>query len=501
LGLWSIWRRFVKKTSKNKSDQDIVFPQSKGKVSLETIRNELREVEDIVFKSVFIGNEQLTFIYPESMVEPSTFNRLVTEPLRENQNNVELSLLTNGVLIKEDELPKAIYEILKGNTIVLFQSKKKVIILNTFSAATRAITPPDTESTVLGPQDAFVESLNTNLSLIRRRINNPKLKIKKMTVGTETRQSLAILYMDHIANKENVERVIYRVNNIEYHGFTGLAVLKQMLEDKPYSPFPQFGITVRPDNTVGSLLDGRIIVILDGSPEAAICPASFLETFNSPEDFYNRWTTATLLRNLRFAGVFITVLLTSTYVSVLTFHPEMLPPQMLAILSESRAKVPFPPIIEVLLIEITIEILREAGARMPTKIGQTIGIVGGIVIGTAAVEAGLASNILIVIVALSALLSFLPSNFLMTNGLRFVRYGFIIMAGWLGMFGQMITLAFLWAHLSNMTSLGSPYIAPGIPRKWTDLMNSTFRAPINYIMTRTGISRTQKDLTRPTDEE
>ncbi|MFD2511447.1 spore germination protein [Halalkalibacter alkalisediminis] len=401
--------------------------------------------------------------------------------------------------MKSDELPKLIHDICSGFTVLLFE--EEIIEISTFSAPDRAITIPDNETTVMGPQDAFVESVETNISLIKKRIRSPQLKSKSFLLGTETKNNVVMLYMENIANEENIKRVIRRLENIEFHGFIGMPVLKQMLEDKPLSPFPQFGITVRSDNTMDALLNGKIVVMMNGSPEAAILPASFLEMFLSPEDQYNRWTTATLLRMLRLAGFFISIFLTSTYVSVLTFHPEMLPPHLLRLLAESRSQVPFPPVVEALIIELVIEVLREAGARMPTKIGQTIGIVGGIVIGTAAVEAGLASNILIVLVAVTALLSFIPPSYLMSNAIRFIRYFYIIAAGTLGMFGQMITLAWMFNHLLNLTSLGTPYMTPIIPRKWTDILNTIIRAPVGFILQRTGLSRAKKDLVRPLDEE
>jgi hypothetical protein len=440
-------------------------------------------------------------IYLSTMVARNELFKTILEPLNQLDGQEPLDALKNAEEVEKNALPSLMHDIMGGYTVLLFKKRELILRIHTYSAPQRGIETPESESTVLGPQDGFTESMKTNLSLLKRRIKTPNLKTKTLILGTETRNEVSVLYMDNIANKENVERVMYRLKNVEFQGFFGLGVLKQMLEDKPYSPFPQFGLTVRPDNAASALLDGRILIIMDGSPDAAILPTSFLEAFNSPEDFYNRWTTASLLRTIRFAGLFVTVLLTSTYVSALTYHPEMLPPALLTILSESRAKVPFPPVIEVLIIELTIEILREAGARMPTKIGQTIGIVGGIVIGTAAVEAGLASNILIVLVALSALLSFLPSNFLMTNGIRFVRYGFIIMAGWLGLYGQMLTLALVFAHLVNITSLGTPYLSPGIPRRWSDLSDSILRAPLNFLTNRKGMSRPKKSLTRPTGEE
>ena len=228
------------------------------------------------------------------------------------------------------------------------------------------------------------------------------------------------------------------------------------MDDHPFSPFPQYHETVRPDIAVSSLLDGRIVIVMNNSKGVIICPISFFELFISPEDYYNRWTTASLLRSLRFFGFFLTIILTPTYISVLTYHPEMLPFNVLLNLQESRGKVPFSPFIEVLFMELVIEILREAGSRMPTKIGQTIGIVGGIVIGTAAVEANLVSNTLIVLVAISALLSFLPPNFIMSNSSRFIRYFFILSAGMFGLYGQMIAFAWLFHHLLNLTSLSTP---------------------------------------------
>ncbi|GAE24502.1 spore germination protein QA [Halalkalibacter wakoensis JCM 9140] len=480
-------------------DDNTANPGIKEPITKEAIQTSLADIDDFVMKEVAIGDKTVTIIYLSSIVETSIIDELVFNPLNQSSSTKPEEIFKNYSSVKKDELPKLIHDICSGFTVVMFE--EEIIEIDTFSAPDRSITIPENETTVMGPQDAFVESVSTNVALIKKRIRSPQLKSKSFLLGTETKNDVVMLYMDNIANDENVSRVERRLENVEFHGFIGLPVLKQMLEDKPFSPFPQFGITVRSDNTVDALLNGKIIVLMNGSPEAAILPASFWEMFLSPEDYYTRWTTASLLRMLRLAGFFISIFLTSTYVSVLTFHPEMLPPQLLRLLAESRAQVPFPPVLEALIIELVIEVLREAGARMPTKIGQTIGIVGGIVIGTAAVEAGLASNILIVLVAVTALLSFISPNYLMSNAIRFIRYIYIIVAGILGMFGQMIVLAWMMNHLSNMTSLGTPYITPVIPRKWGDLLNSVIRAPVNFMVQRAGIARAKKDLIRPLDEE
>ncbi len=504
MSVWNWWKRYNQKVGKEEADRDEIYPQSEGRVSLEAIRLELQHIDDAVYKDIRIQERQALMIYLETLVDPKVLQEFVLNPIHQSMQ-IDVAypierLLSQGEWADPDQLPKLLHDITAGYAVLWFEDVSAAYKVPLYSPPLRSIGPAENETTVLGPQDSFTEDLGTNLSLIKRRLRTTCLKNQTFLLGTETRSSVSILYMSNIANQQNVDRVLHRVQNVEFEGFIGMAVLKQMLEDKPYSPFPQFLITSRPDNVVHYLMDGRIIILLEGSPEAAIAPASFFEMFTSPEDFYNRWTTASLLRFIRFGGFFVTVLLTSTYVSVLTYHPEMLPPNLLILLSESRSRVPFPPLLEVLFMELVIEILREAGARMPTKIGQTIGIVGGIVIGTAAVEAGLASNILIVIVAISALLSFLPTNYLMSNGARFVRYIFILSAGTFGMFGQTAALAWMMIHLTNMTSLGTPYISP-MPRKWTDLSNFVVRAPINYILSRMGISRAKKSLIRPTSEE
>ncbi len=382
--------------------------------------------------------------------------------------------------------------IVNGDTILYHHEKRQYFKAQTFSPPQRAISPSEMESSVIGPQDSFTESLKTNISLIKRRIQQPGLKSKGFIIGKETNTKISVIYIKHLVNNENLQRIEQRIKELDYDGFLDITVLKQLVEDNPFSPFPQFGATSRPDSAVNSLLDGRIVIAMENSQSVMICPYSFLEMFNSPEDFYNRWSTATLLRVLRFAGFFITIMLTPTYISALSYHPGILPFELLIMIQESRSKVPFPPMIEVLFIELVIEILREAGSRMPSKIGQTIGIVGGIVIGTAAVEAGLVSNTLIVLVAVSALLSFLLPNFLMSNASRVVRYIFILAAGLFGLLGQMLALAWLFNHLLNLTSLGTPYMTPVIPRSWSDLKDSIIRFPLAFIQKRKGLSRAKQ---------
>jgi spore germination protein KA len=424
-------------------------------------------------------------------------HQIVIAPLLKSKANV----LQTAEVIEKTDLSNIISSIAEGNTILYFHVEELYLSIKTFSAPTAAISDTDTESSVIGPQNAFTESLETNLSLIKRRIQNPNIKIQNFVLGSETNTKVSVLYMDDIVNKENLDIVIKKIEKVDHLAFNDISILQQLMDDHPFSPFPQYHETVRPDIAVSGLLDGRIVVAMENSKGVIVCPVSFFELFISPEDYYNRWTTASLLRALRFFGFFLTIILTPTYISILTYHPEMLPFNVLLNLQESRGKVPFSPFMEVLFMELVIEILREAGSRMPTKIGQTIGIVGGIVIGTAAVEANLVSNTLIVIVAVSALLSFLPPNFIMSNSSRFVRYLFIFAAGLFGLYGQMIAFAWLFHHLLSLTSLNTPYLTPLIPRKWTDLFDSVIRMPTLFLKYKPGITRAQTKKKPPVDKE
>ena len=478
-----------KSNNKNESQKEEVKPKSSqddGKIT--SIKQRLESIDDAVFKDFQTSAGTVTIIYLSSLIDPIRLHKTVMLPIMEGIDNVWQSFEPAD----SKDVNSLVSLIVQGYTILYFQKLNRLFKVETFSPPQRAITSTETESTVIGPQDAFTESMHTNLSLIKRRVQQPGLKTVNRVVGQETNTKISIIYIEHIVNDENLKTLEDRIAKVDYPGFVDTSVLKQLIEDNPYSPFPQYYFTTRPDAAVMALLDGRIIVAMDNSPNVIVCPTSFLEMFFSPEDYYNRWTTSSLLRVLRFLGFFITILLTPMYISALSFHPGILPFELLIMLQESRSKVPFPPFLEVLFIELVIEVLRESGSRMPTKIGQTIGIVGGIVIGTAAVEAGLVSNTLIVLVAISALLSFLLPSFLMSNSSRFIRYVFIVAAGTFGLYGQMLALAWLMNHLLNLTSLGTPYLTPVIPRKWTDALDTVIRFPSKYIIKTKGISRAKK---------
>lgn len=385
----------------------------------------------------------------------------------------EDSILTSDV--------KTIEEKLMVGYILIREHRKdsKGLLIPAINIESRQVSKPETEYTVVGPKEAFVESLDKNLNLVRKRLPLPKLKVKEVRIGKLSKTKVAVLYIDGIADTENVNTVIQRLSDIEYDQITDSSFLTQMIADNVHSPFPQLIDTERPDRASAVLAEGKVAILMDGSPSALTGPTTLTEFFTSFEDYFFPWHTATILRIMRLFAVMFSVLSTPTYVAVLTYHYQIIPQDLLGTLISSRRDIPFPPIIEAIILELAIELLREAAARLPTKIGQTIGIVGGIVIGTAAVEAGLTSNVLLIVVALAALSSFTTPIYQIGNTIRFLRFPFLLFAQLWGLIGVVFALAIATAHLLRLTSLGRPYLEPLYPPRWKDLKDAFVRLPFN----------------------
>lgn len=274
-----------------------------------------------------------------------------------------------------------------------------------------------------------------------------------------------------------MDTVTQRLQDIEFDHLVDSSFITQMIADNSNSPFPQLLDTERPDRVVSNLAEGKIAILVDGSPHALTCPTTVVEFFGASDDYYLTWHLASVFRLIRLFAVIFSVLSTPLYVAVLTYHFEMIPPELMATIVSSRSDIPFPPILEVIILELTIELLREAGARLPTKIGQTIGIVGGIVIGTAAVDAGLTSNVLLIIVALSALASFTTPVYQIGNTIRLIRFPFLMGAQLWGLVGVSMCMVFYIGHLIKLQSIGRPFFEPLYPLRFKDLKDAFIRLP------------------------
>ncbi|WP_026696059.1 spore germination protein [Peribacillus kribbensis] len=386
---------------------------------------------------------------------------------------IERPVLTEDVQSMKEKL-------LIGYVMIFYpEQPSKAILLPASEKKQRQISFPEAEYTVVGPKEGFVESIETNINLIRKRLPIPELIIEETTAGTFTKTKIAVVYIDGVANEENVNTVTQRIKGISYDQIIDISYIAQMIEDNNNSVFPQMIDTERPDRVAAILSEGKIAILCDGSPYALTGPTTLIEFFASFEDYFLSWHIASVFRLIRLFAVTFSVFSTPLYVAVLTFHYEMIPENLLYTLISSRSGIPFPPIMEAIILELTIELLREAGSRLPSKVGQTIGIVGGIVIGTAAVDAGLTSNVLLIIVALAALSSFTTPVYKMSNTIRLLRFPFLLMAQLLGMLGIAVCFCFILIHLLKLTSLGRPYIGPIYPLRVRDLKDALFRLPFD----------------------
>ena len=384
-------------------------------------------------------------------------------------------------VMRIDTIEAAVQKVLEGWTVFFVKKSNAALAVNTYLPPHRAIDRSETEGIILGAQESFTEVALINLSILRRRLKSAALKVKQYRVGRYTQKMVLVLYIDDLAQQEYIDTMIERVKQADIDGIFDSGDLVHLLDDNPLSPFPQFHMTERPERITSHLLDGKVVIMVDGSPFVLSGPASFIEFFQTSEDYTNRWVSATVIRTLRLVGVLISTTLSALYVAVVTYHYQLIPTDMLVTLTQSRSRVPFPPLYETLLMEVTIELLREAGARLPTKVGQTIGIVGGIVIGQAAVTAGLTSNILIISVALSTIASFITPSYIMSSALRALRFPLILFAGWWGLYGLYIGFLMLAIHFLRLSSIGAPYLTPFSPLRLTDLKDTFLRAPLFFM--------------------
>ncbi|MBO8126970.1 MAG: spore germination protein [Firmicutes bacterium] len=350
--------------------------------------------------------------------------------------------------------------IVTGETVILIDGVAKGIVVETKSWEHRGVSEPKTEASVRGPHEAFTETLRVNTALLRRRIRSPHLRIDMMRIGRRTHTDIGICWLDGITDPKLVEEVKKRLGAIDVDILPYEGILEEYLEDQPYSIFPQVQITERPDRVAAFLSEGRVAIIVDGNPMVLVMPTNFSTYFQTNEDYTERWMYATLLRILRLFSIVNSALLPAFYIAITNYHQEMLPTQLALAFAQARENVPLPAFLEALFMIISLELVREAGLRMPSPVGSTVGIVGALLLGEAAVSANLASPILIIIIALAGLSSFILPQYSQGLVLRFIVYPFVILAtGW-GLFGVVAGVMVIVIHLSNLTSLGIPYLEP-----------------------------------------
>ncbi|USL13052.1 spore germination protein [Bacillus thuringiensis] len=479
--------------SKGNSIYDFTKPEKDRIHSLQNLIEKLKKSSDFVnyhtsddetmpywisyYRPSLDGEKLQKYLMPTLLERPKA-------SLEELKEHIPMS----GITITND-LQKIEDMVLKGHAIVqVNQQDQKCMLANIAIDNYRAPTPPLNESTVIGPQEGFVEDIDTNINLVRKRLPVLDLQTKEMIIGEFSKTKVVMMYLDNLAEKDNVDFLKESLRALEYDQINDSAYIQELMGEK--SIFPLYINTERTDRVTKALIDGKIAIFVDGSPSVLLTPVSYFDFFISPEDYNVSWLYATFSRILRLIAVLFSICATPLYVAVLNYHYELIPSDLLETLILSRAQVPFPPLIEALFLELAIDLLREAGARLPMKVGQTLGIVGGIVIGQASVQAGLTSNILLIIVALSALASFITPIYKMGNAVRLLRFPFLIFAEIGGLFGISLGFIFLFTHLFRLTSLRKPY-ALFYPTRQQSVKDSWIRFPLTMIDTRDVQARPQ----------
>lgn len=474
-------------------------PHKENCPNFEKVKNLLHDSPDLICRTLNVSGKCIEIIFVKNLIKPELLNEYVIKYIQQlPMENITYSYLIKNIPMEELttdlEEQKLISSLLKGFVYIYLSDESKAFMVNCANPLERSIEKAETESLVYGPKISFTESLSSNVKIIRQNINDSNLCTEEVEIGERVKKKVRIIYLKDIADDDTLLTLKERLKEIKTDDVNDSSVLAQCLEDNHYSFFPQFILTELPDRFIYSIMNGKIGVLIDRSPIAIIGPANFFSFFESTEDIYLRWSLSTFIRFIRLFAMIGSLFLTAIYVGIMTFHYELIPSKLLIIIGQSRSQVPFPPLIEALLLEVLIELLREAGARLPSKVGQTMGIVGGIVIGQATVEAGLTSNILIIIVAFSALGAFTAPIYEMGTALRIARFPFIILAGTWGFNGIMIGVCILMVHLLKLTSLNKPYLAPLYPFRMQDLKYFLLRLPPDVYQKRPVVNRPKNSL-------
>ncbi|MBP1962999.1 spore germination protein [Paenibacillus aceris] len=452
--------------------------------------------DDFIQSDITIRHTLFHMSFYTSIVNHETLHRdLFTVILLSNAEIHNLNDLKNAIPIEGIKISSNIREIslslLKGFIYLQLDTNlNEGLLINVadIEKGYRGNNLSENEYSVIGPKVAFVEDLDTNLNLLRKEIISENLVFEEQTKGSISKTRVVIAYIEGVANPQHLNTVRQRLRDLDFDVIFDSSTLDQIISDNSNTPFPLFISTERVDRLKFNIISGHVAVLSSGSPYVISGPTSFFDFFNSPEDYYLPWVLGAFFRLIRYVGVTFSVFASSLYVSVMTYHYTVVPRALLGPIIESRSNVPFPPFLEVLLMEITVELLREAGARLPTKVGQTLGIVGGVVLGQAAVQAGLTSNNLIIIVSLSALASFTTPIFKMANTIRFLRFPMIFLAAAWGGLGLMVGVMFLLGHLLRLKSFGTPYLVPVFPFRYKGFKES-IRSPFSVTWNRPNFLR------------
>jgi spore germination protein KA len=434
--------------------------------NIEYIKKSFVDTDDFIHRDL---HEDGAVIYLEPLVDKDKVNQLCIEKVQSDQK-------AKGDIV--EDLYKVIHYILEGRSIRLIPGRNHAIAFDTKSFENRSIEEPLNEKIISGSHEGFIEDLDTNIQILRRTIQNEQLKVKYMVLGRRSNTKVAMVYLQDLMNDEIIKELEYRLSFIDIDYIQAPGHIQELIEDEAFSPFPQMLSTERPDRVVANLMEGRFAIFTDRNPTSIIGPINFFAFFQTPDDYSHRWFIGSFISAFRLFSMIIAITLPGLYISIVSFHYEVVPFELIFTLKGNLEFVPFPPIIEAVSMQIILELLGEAATRLPSPIAQTIGVVGGLVIGTAIVEANLVSNTMIVVVALTAIASYaVPVNEMGTT-LRILGFPIMFAASLLGFIGIIFVLVLILIHLCKLESFKTPYFSPLAPFHLKENKDTFVRFPI-----------------------
>lgn len=450
----------------------------------------LKDNSDVVFRQFRIQKMNAAIIYIDGMSDKFLLNDYVLESLMKEDDpirdvhDIKDKILTISDMREVEKLSEAVNAMLSGESIMLIDGLGAAFILATRSWPARGVGEPSGETVVRGAREGFTETVRFNTALVRRRIRDTRLRMVAKSIGVRSKTDVVITYIDDIVNKEVLEELTERINSIKIDAVLDSGYISQLIEDNEMSPFPQIQSTERPDVVAAALYDGRVAVLVDNSPFALIVPTTLPNLFQSPDDYYQRWINGSFIRLVRLIALIASVIMPAFYIAVTSFHTSIIPARLAYSIAASREGVPFPAFIEVLIMEVSLSLLIEAIVRLPRPMGATIGIVGGLIIGQAAVSAGIVSPIMIIIIGTTAITEFIAPNYEVAIGVRMIRFLVIIAAAVVGLYGIMLALILVLTHLIRLKSFGIPYLAPAVNTDINDFKDLFIRLPFKYFKKR-----------------
>lgn len=475
---------------------------------INNIINALGVSAPIKVKKISIGKNpsiQGAIIYIDGLVDKNIINRDILNPLMiEIRSSIALnshtpSFLCSSYITAECSIikgnTKEVYkEIKNGNTLLIIENIEDYVIIDTPDGKTRSISDPTNETSLRGSRDGFVENLEVNISLLRRTIKDSNLSIEKLVVGRRTQTDLALVYIKDLVDTEVLDELRERINAVDVDSITGIGVLQEFIDENTYSIFPMYLATERPDRVTANIMEGRIAVILNNTPFVVTIPSVFIEFFHTVEDYNEKTISTNFIRLLRIISVLIVITLPSIYLTLIKYNAELIPIEFVIPVVQSRIGISLSPFMEIFILEVLMEILREGGLRLPSKIAQTLSIVGGIIIGNAAVQSKMVSPTTLLVIGITVIASFLVPTVDMSISIRLLRFPMLFLANALGMMGIATGYTLLIIHLSSLENFGVPYMA----FNKNDLKDTFIRAPLWKMNARPSII-SDKNITRQTN--